>query len=61
MVKIRIGTSERDLREIDESWINQQVNLRRNDGVTVCARVTIHDDMVNMVLSTADCPEMGGG
>ena len=60
MVKIKIGTEERNLEEINSSWIAQQISRRRKDG-PVCVRVTIHDDAMNMVLSSGDCPRAGDG
>jgi len=35
MIRIKIGGSERQLssiNDLDESWINQQVNRRKQDG-----------------------------
>ena len=60
MVKIKIGSEERNIEDVDSSWINQQINRRRKDG-PVCVRVTINDDAINMVLSSGDCPRAGGG
>ncbi|MBW8042338.1 MAG: hypothetical protein FVQ85_20405 [Planctomycetes bacterium] len=60
MVKIKIGGEERNLTEIDTSWINQQINRQRKDG-PVCVRVTIKHDPIDMILSSGDCPRAGGG
>lgn len=60
MVKVKIGSEERNIEDVDSSWINQQINRRRKDG-PVCVRVTINDDDINMVLSSGDCPRVGGG
>ncbi|MBU4258550.1 MAG: hypothetical protein KKI12_12840 [Proteobacteria bacterium] len=61
MIRIRIGETERELGNVDESWINQQINRRRADGQTVCVKVTVHEDNLNMVLSTSTCGANGGG
>ena len=61
MIRIRIGDEERELANADEHWINQQINRRRADGQTVCVRVTVHVDDLNMVLSTPTCGASGGG
>ncbi|MBW1741562.1 MAG: hypothetical protein JRJ42_10595 [Deltaproteobacteria bacterium] len=61
MVTIRIGISERDLRSARESWINQQINRRREDGQSVCVQVIIREGSINMMLSTPSCPGSGGG
>ena len=60
MVKIKIGGNERNIEEADSSWINQQINRQRKDG-PVCVRVTINNNDVNMVLSSGNCPQGGGG
>jgi len=64
MITIQIGESQRmlnDPKDIDESWINEQINKRRKDGLAVCVRVTIKDEDVNMVLATVNCNGTGGG
>lgn len=61
MFKIRIGETERDLRNTNESWIVEQINRRLGDGQSVCVRVFIEKDGVDMVLSTPNCPLRGAG
>jgi len=61
MIKIQIGGEERELDKADEHWINQQINRRREDGRTVCVRVTILEGDLDMVLSTPTCGASGGG
>lgn len=41
MIKIKIGEAEGELGSIEESWINQQINRRRADGLSVCVRVVV--------------------
>ncbi len=52
MIRVRIGETEKDLQNVDESWINQQINRRRADGISVCVRVIIKDRDLDMALST---------
>ena len=59
-VRIVIGSSERDINNIDPNWINKQVNRRRNEGVTVCVRIIIEEGDINLSLATSDCPSSGG-
>ncbi len=64
MIKIKIGSNERQfnsIRDLDESWINQQVNRRKADGQAVCVQVSIEQDSVNIRLSTPACSKSGGG
>ncbi len=57
MIRVRIGDSERELSSVSENWINQQINRRKADGLSVCARVIIKDSNLNMSLSSAGCPQ----
>jgi hypothetical protein len=64
MITIRIGDNLKsfgDDRNIDESWINQQINRRREDGLSVCVRVSIKESPLNMALSSSGCPSARGG
>lgn len=61
MIRIRIGDAERELANAAENWINQQINRRREDGQTVCVKVSIHEGDLNLVLSTPACAASGGG
>jgi hypothetical protein len=49
------------LENVDEHWINQQINRRREDGLSVCVRVTIKEGDLDMILSTPTCGSGGGG
>lgn len=61
MITIKIGESERPLADAEPSWVNQQINRRREDGVSVCVRVTIRTQTLNIVLATPGCAGGGGG
>lgn len=61
MIRIRIGDQEKEFESADESWINQQINRRRADGLAVCVKVTIHIGDLNMVLITPTCANASGG
>ena len=61
MINIRIGETERDIDSATESWINQQINRRRADGVSVCVRVIVKEGDLDMILSTPTCEPSGGG
>ena len=60
MVTIKIGESERSLPDADVNWVNQQINRRRAEGLTVCVRVTIKTQAVNVILATPGCASSGG-
>ncbi len=64
MITVQIGSSsrkEKDPRNIDESWITQQIVRRKADGQRVCVRITVDCEKVNVILATADCGGGGGG
>lgn len=61
MIRVQIGGSERELPNVTENWVNQQINRRRSDGHSVCVRVNIKNDLLNMTLSTPTCPTGSGG
>ena len=61
MSKVKIGGSERPINEATESWINQQINSRKDDKQTVCVQVFLDEGGVDMVLSTPTCGGGGGG
>ncbi len=60
MVKIKIEDVSIGLEDADDSWIIQQIQRRRDDGLTVRIRIIIDEDDINMVLSTPSCPSNGG-
>jgi hypothetical protein len=63
MVTVKIGASERKFERVDnieESWINQQVNGLKKDGHSVCIRISINQGAINLSLATPDCSMSGG-
>ena len=60
-IRVQIGTDERPLNEVTESWVNQQIRDRRNGGAPICVKVHIHTSSLNLVLSTPACAQLGGG
>jgi len=60
MIEISIGGLPRNLKYADESWINQEINGRRENGETVCVRVTIRTADVDLTFSSPGCPSRGG-
>src|SRR6267154_511324 len=61
VVTISIGSSSRTIQEADESWINQNVNGRRHDGVVVCVQVRIQQSGADLALATPGCSSGFGG
>lgn len=61
MVTVRIGSVERSLSEVTESWINEQVSRRRADGQAVCVQVLIRQGGLDLALATPACSRGGGG
>lgn len=61
IIKIRIGQSEKDLKDATESWINHQVQERAHDGRPVCVQITVKCPGIDIILSTPQCGGGGGG
>jgi hypothetical protein len=61
MIRVKIGDSERDLRDATPAWINEQINRRRADGISVCVQVLIDSNPLNLALTTPGCSRIGGG
>lgn len=60
MITIKIDTVEQQLENLDESWILQQINRRRDEGDSVCVIVKIDEPNVKIILATKDCGNAGG-
>lgn len=61
MIRVRIGDSERELRDATPQWVNEQINRRRADGLSVCVQVVIRSGPLDITLVTPTCPGTGGG
>jgi hypothetical protein len=59
-IRVKIGSIEKDISEVDPNWINEQINRRRAEGITVCVQVSIISDSVNLHLATSECPPFSG-
>ncbi len=59
-IRVKIGPIEKDIADVDPTWINEQINGRRDDGVGVCVQVTIDMESAHLHLATSDCPHFGG-
>lgn len=46
-----------ELSNISERWINQQINIRKRDGLSICVRVIINEDHLNLSLITSAFPQ----
>lgn len=60
MITIRIDNREVELSEVDQRWINQQINRRREDGLTPCVIIKIKEHGIDMILSTPSCEKYLG-
>lgn len=61
MIKIRIGEVEREFEDVEEGWINQQVNRCQAEGLEVCVKVFIKKKDIDLILSTPTCGSRYGG
>jgi hypothetical protein len=63
MIQIEVAGNKKEfssINDIDEPWINQQINRRQNDNLLVCVRIYIKQDSVDIGLSTPTCQGRGG-
>lgn len=61
MIIVSIGEEQRTLQDATPAWINEQIQRRRADGQSICARVVIHQGGLNMSLATPNCASTQGG
>jgi hypothetical protein len=61
MIQVQIGNEKKNLEDVQPRWSNEQLARRRKDNPRVCVRVWIRKSQVDIVLSTPDCPPLGGG
>lgn len=57
MIRVIIGDSEREFSNVSERWINEQINRRKKARLTICTRVILHEDQLNLSLTTGGCPQ----
>ncbi len=58
---VTIAGETRNLSELEESWVTQQVNRRLRDGATVCVIVKVCTTGIDVSLPTPGCGAGGGG
>lgn len=58
MITVQIGEETRTLEDASESWINEQINRRRRDGLPICVIVTLNRADAQVTLRSPGC---GGG
>lgn len=61
MVKVSVGSVEKDWSEVDQHWLCNEINGRRGDGGVDCVRVRIQEDDIDLHLSTPACARDVGG
>jgi hypothetical protein len=61
MITVQIGTESRSLSDASSQWINDQLNRRRRDNTSVCLKVAIHTDRLNIALQTPGCANTSSG
>lgn len=61
MIIVSIGNEQRALQDATPAWIQEQIQRRRADGQSICARVSIQQDGLNVNLATPSCVSSQGG
>lgn len=63
-INVKIGSQERQwesFRDIEDSWITEQVHRSRQTGQPVCVVVRLQSPDLNLSLTTPTCGGGGGG
>lgn len=61
MINIKIGPTQKELKDVDQNWVHEMINLLRKSGKPECVIVTIEEPPINMILSTKACNRAGSG
>lgn len=61
MIIVSIGEEQRSLQDATPVWINEQIQRRRADGQSICAKISIQQGGINMSLATPNCISTPGG
>ena len=62
MVKVYVGSEERDWKQVDQHWLCNQINGRRGAGEGVCVRIVIIEHDIDLTMRTLGCSVgLGGG
>lgn len=56
MVSVQVGGIEKDWGSVDQHWLCNEINGRRDDGQSVCVRVRIQERDVDLSLTTPAAP-----
>ncbi len=54
-IKVQIAGIEQELSTLSESWIHEQIKRRQRDSLSVCVKVLIKNNNVNIILSSGEC------
>ena len=64
MITVAIGHATREYgsaRDVDISWLNEQIRNRRNDTQPVCFHIQVRAPSVDLNLVAGECAAGGGG
>jgi hypothetical protein len=59
MISVWINGRQRD--GVDEGWIAQTIQGLRHDGESVCVRVNVKGDGLELAVTAGNCPASRGG
>lgn len=61
MSYIRIGDEQRNITDVDEQWLSEQLRRRKASGGSTCIQVSLRTSSIDILLSTPECASGGGG
>ena len=61
MISITIGSITKQIDDVSESWVIDQINRRLADSVGASVKIKIEHPSADLFLATPDVPRGGGG
>lgn len=61
MIKVKIGPTQKELKDVDQNWVHEMINLLQKSGEPECVIVNIEEPPINIILSTKACNRAGSG
>ena len=57
-IRVQIGDNEREITAVDSGWVIEQMTRRQDAGESICVRVLVQTNGMNIALSSVDCPRV---
>ena len=51
MIKVKIGSTQKELKDVNQSWVHEMIDLLRKSNEPECIIVTIEEPSINITFS----------